>query len=115
MKKSIKILLSVLSVLICLSLCMSFVGCNKSEGNEEEGVSGTAADSAADTETDTDGENGGGEENDPHVEVKETTVDLNARTKNVYMLKYSLLVYMLRKVQKLVWQKLVDSSITYAR
>ena len=86
MKKFIKILVAILSVLICLSLSMSFVGCNDGKGNDGESDGGTAADSAADTETDTDGENGGGEEDAPSVEVKETTVDLNARTKNVYML-----------------------------
>lgn len=81
MNRIVKRIFAVLAILVCISLCLSFVGCSNDSGDGEESENVSAADSAADTES----EDSTGDDK-PQVEVEETSITLNNRTKNVYML-----------------------------
>ncbi len=98
MKQTTKRLFAILAALLCLSLCLSFVGCGDDTNEGEESVNGTAADTAAGTEASTDTSapdattppeddgDGEGDENEPPAPVEKTEITLEDITENVRML-----------------------------
>jgi len=99
MKQTTKKLLTVLTLLLCVCLCLPLASCGDDAGENEETVGGTAADSAAGTEAPApkpsapEQDNSKGDEGDDEEEdnkkpsaPKPTEVLLNSSTENVRML-----------------------------